>query len=686
MNREPFTPTNTDPWVFKGGLNLEAASLALQPGMAIDAMNYEPEVGQGYRRMLGYERFDGRPSPSAQSYWILPLTISGEIAVGNTVTGDTSTATGVVLQVNAAELVLSKVVGTFQAVEDITVGAVVQGTTTGTAAAGGAADPLSDALYKNLAADLYRADIAAVPGSGPVRGVWRYKGVTYAFRNNAGGTACVMHKSTASGWSAITFGEELAFTAGTATFTEGGTVTQGGVSATVARIVVQSGTFGAGTAAGRLIITGRTGGDFAAGAIAGSGAAAATGSGIQTAIVLDPSGRFEFVTNNFTGSSDTRRMYGCDGVNRAFEFDGTTFVPISTGMAADTPTHIAVHKKHLFLSFRGSLQHSSIGNPYQWSVVTGAAELGLGDDVTSILSVSGEATGGASLIATSKSSAHILYGSSSSDWSLVRLSGCQGAYPYTTQEIGGVRYMSTFGITSVAATANYGNFQYSTVSRAVQKLVNGKAGMSVASALWRKRNQYRVFFSDGVGLIVSFDLKSTSIMPFTYANAPTCVCSELDEDQTEKIFFGSSNGMVYEAEKGTSYDGAEIDFWLRLPFWHSKGPSVRKHWRRVFLTTRSEGYSTVKVGREIDFGSPNVGISTPGDSPALTRGGYWDSPDSVWDEIYWDGRPAIPFVIDTPGDGTTISLLFYGKSDYLQPHTLESAVLHYSPRRLERMA
>lgn len=686
MNREPVTQTLSDPWIFKGGLNLETASLALQPGMAIDAMNYEPEVGQGYRRMLGYERFDGRPSPSAQTYWILPLTITGEISVGNTVTGAMSSATGVVLQVNASDLVLSKVVGTFQAAEDITVSAVVQGVTTGVAAAGGSSFTLNDALYKNLAADLYRADIAAVPGSGPVRGVWRYKGVTYAFRNNAGGTACVMHKSTSSGWAAVVFGEELSFNTGTAAYTEGGTVTQGGVSATISRVVLQSGTFGAGTAAGRLIITGRTGGNFAAGAIAGSGGAAATAAGAQTAITLDPSGRFEFVNNNFTGSSDTRRMYGCDGVNRAFEFDGTTFVPIATGMSPDAPTHIAVHKKHLFLSFRGSLQHSSIGNPYQWSVVTGAAELGLGDDVTGLISVSGEATGGASLVATSKSSAHVLYGSSSSDWSLVRISGCQGAYPYTMQEIAGVRYLSTFGVTSVASTANYGNFQYSTVSRQVQKLINGKAGLTACSAIWRKRNQYRLLYSDGVGLIVSFDQKSVSIMPFTYANPATCVCSEMEPDQTERVFFGASNGMVYEAEKGTSHDGADIDFWLRLPFWHSKGPSVRKHWRRVFVTAKSEGFSAVKVGREIDYGSPDIGQATPQDSPELTRGGYWDSPDSVWDEIYWDGRPAIPFVIDTPGDGTSISLLFYGKSDYLQPHTLESAILHYSQRRLQRTA
>ena len=40
----------------------------------------------------------------------------------------------------------------------------------------------------------------AVPGSGPVRGVWLYNGDVFAWRDNAGGTALVMHKATAGGW------------------------------------------------------------------------------------------------------------------------------------------------------------------------------------------------------------------------------------------------------------------------------------------------------------------------------------------------------------------------------------------------------------------------------------------------------------------------------------------------------
>ncbi|MGK7534763.1 hypothetical protein, partial [Salmonella enterica] len=72
----------------------------------------------------------------------------------------------------------------------------------------------------------------------------------------------------------------------------------------------------------------------------------------------------------------------CDGVNKAFEFDGTNYIPIRTGMATDTPLHVIVHRFYLMLSFRGSVQVSAIGAPYSWTVVLGAAEIATGDDVT----------------------------------------------------------------------------------------------------------------------------------------------------------------------------------------------------------------------------------------------------------------------------------------------------------------
>lgn len=58
-------------------------------GSLIGAQNYEIVFGQqGYRRINGYERFDGQTSPTDATYWRVPFYDGeAEIAAGDVVTG-----------------------------------------------------------------------------------------------------------------------------------------------------------------------------------------------------------------------------------------------------------------------------------------------------------------------------------------------------------------------------------------------------------------------------------------------------------------------------------------------------------------------------------------------------------------------------------------------------------------------
>lgn len=55
----------------KGGLNEVSPPLSLKGGELYGVSNYEPGEEGGYRRIAGYERLDGRTSPSEANYWIL---------------------------------------------------------------------------------------------------------------------------------------------------------------------------------------------------------------------------------------------------------------------------------------------------------------------------------------------------------------------------------------------------------------------------------------------------------------------------------------------------------------------------------------------------------------------------------------------------------------------------------------
>jgi len=665
---------------FAGGVDAETPPLFVKPGFARESQNYECDVNGGYARVMGYERYDGQTSPSDGAYAVITATITGTIAVGDTVTGATSGATAVVIARPAGEVVVTKITNTFQNPEDLTVGAVVQAATTSLAVTDGAATPLLHATYKNLAADEYRDDIAAIPGSGNVLGFIKFGGVGYGFRNNAGGTAAAIYKTSVSGWTAVTLFNEISFTVGAvAVPAEGATLTQGGVTATLKRLVLTSGTFAGGNAAGRFIISNPAGGDFAAGAATLTGGVTCTLSAIQTAITLLPDGRYEFRVENFGGSVATRRIYGCDGVNRGFEFDGTVFVPITTGMTTDTPNHVFSHKNQLFFSFGASVQHAAPGTPYIWSVLLGVTEIAMGDTVTGFMSQPGTSATSALAIFT-RNRCSILYGSGVSTWDLVPYRDEVGAYAYTIADIGNTIFLDDRGVTSFQTSQAFGNFAHFALSNRLRTWVKDQRTKSTAACISRDKAQYRLFFSDGYALFVTMNgSKLVGMMQILFPKAVRCVWSSEESDGSETIYFGSTDGMVYQMEKGTSFDGDAIEHYLHLSYLFSKSPRFDKTYHNCTLEISGTGYASLSFTYQLGYGSTD--IEQPGSETGATNfsAGRWDIGN--WDTGFWDGRTLEPSHFDMVGTAENVSIMIRGNSDMDASVRYSGALINHSPRQ-----
>jgi hypothetical protein len=664
---------------FSGGLDLVTPNIAMPSGRMISGENFEIDQNGGYRRMQGYERADGRPSPSAAKYYHLPCSGITGVAAGNTITGFTSGATGYVIAVEASAIVFTKLTGTFVSAELIKVGGATVGTSTDVATESGSTSVQLHAQYNNLAADVYRADITAVPGSGVVRGVWYYSGVLYAFRNNAGGTAVDLYKSTSGGWTQVAFEYEVAFSNANTSVNDGDTLTQGGVTAAIRRVMVQTGTLLSGVNTGRLVISVPSGGNFAAGAATSTGGGALTLSGAQTAITLAVGGRFEFVTYNFGPGS---RVYGCDGVNRAFEFDGSYFCPIATGMATDTPKFIAAHKNHLFLAFDRSLQHSGIGTPHTFTLLSGAAEINMGDTITGLSPQSGDASSGALAVFT-RSQAYVLYGTSSSDWSLTLLQQDSGALPYTVASMGVTYVFDDRGVTQLGATQQFGNFQQATITSVIQPLIALRKSLVKAVSVSRDLNQIRYFFTDNTAIYMTIiGNRLMGVSQITLAHSVECICSLENSSGDEAIYFGSSNGYVYQMNKGTSFDGDDITAFFRTPFYHYKTPRLRKRFMTAVLEIRATDYMELSFAPELEYGSSDV--EQPGTSAVAVSGGgaVWDV--SYWDSMVWDGQEVTQQEMDLTGTSENMSMLVYSSGDYFAPFVVNSAIVHYMQRRQMR--
>lgn len=672
-------PVSYDLIRLSGGLDQITPTLSLPPGVARRAANFECSITGGYTRIAGYERFDGRASPSAALYIILVCDITGSLSVGDTVTGSSSAATGKVIAVNGNNVVLTRLVSEFVAGEYLVVSSVSEAQIT--VVQGPSADGLEDATYKALAADDYRSDIQAVPGTGRILGVSLYNGVVYAWRNNASNTAADMYKSSPSGWTQVTLGFELKFDGGTAAINDNDVVTgaTSGASGTVKRVVLESGTWAGGDAAGRLIFATVSGTFSNNENLQVSAVTKAVADGTQAAITLIKDGRFQTVIANFGGGTANYKMYGCDGKNRAFEFDGTTFVPIKTGMAVDTPGHIAFHKQHLFLSFGASLQFSALGDPYQWTPLLGAGELAMNAPITNLLVLPGDQSSGALAVYT-RTDTSVLYGTSSANFQLSTFNTGTGALAYTAQNMDQAYVLDDRGIMSLGTSLNFGNFLPASLTMNIRPFIEQRLTLASASLVNRIKGQYRVFFNDGTAIYLTvLNGKVLGSMPVQLTNPALCSVEGEATNGTAISFFGSNNGYVYQMDVGTSFDGTPIAANLNLVYNSTKSPRVLKRYRKASVELTGDSYAEIAFGYDLAYRSTALEQAADLTYQNDLRSAYWDS--MIWDGFVWDGSDISPSEVEVQGTAENMAIRISSVSALFQPFTVNSIIVHYTPRR-----
>jgi hypothetical protein len=115
---------------FEGGLNMVEPALSMRAGELVAADNFEVDVRGRYRRVDGYERFDGQTLPSEITFYRIPFTVGTARdsvfdsafssafdmqipSVGDLVKGETSGAIGSVLQVSIEDVTGDSAAGTF---------------------------------------------------------------------------------------------------------------------------------------------------------------------------------------------------------------------------------------------------------------------------------------------------------------------------------------------------------------------------------------------------------------------------------------------------------------------------------------------------------------------------------------------------------------------------------------------
>ena len=123
---------------FEGGVNLVEPALSMRAGELVAADNFEVDVRGRYRRLDGYERFDGQTLPSDITLYRIPF-IAGTArdsvfsmafgtafdmqipAIGDLVKGETSGALGLVLSVSVEDVTGDDEAGAFSITREFNV-------------------------------------------------------------------------------------------------------------------------------------------------------------------------------------------------------------------------------------------------------------------------------------------------------------------------------------------------------------------------------------------------------------------------------------------------------------------------------------------------------------------------------------------------------------------------------------
>lgn len=690
-----------------GGLDVVTPMVDVKPGRALTIANYEPYFNYGYRRCQGFERTDGRPKPHLQTFVGFTLdTVSGLVAGTTMLTGDTSGESGLVVDFDTDTLsvALTKLSGDITDGESFNSGTY---TMTNTAIIGQAPTDDLEKQYRLATEDEYRSDITEIPGTNDARGGWRRGSYVYGIRDNVGETAAVLHLQSSSGWttSGITMADYQFFDAGgggggNALPEEGDTVTGGtsGATATVHRIILHSGAPASNDAAGYLVLTSVSGGPFQNNEdLEVSATVVASADGANTTFAFPVGGVYQFKNHNFYAGSDTYRTYGVNGVGPGFEIDENNIVSpilmpqtaLNNQPASNTPYLIEEHRNYLFIALPGGIfQHSSPGEPLTFNGFLGAAEFGMGEEITGMNSV----VGGVLSITTERGSRG-LYGKDTNDWELKSVSEKSGGLLYSAKVLDYVYSLNNLGVTSTERSDKFGDFVGSTVSQLVQPIVNAIRNSFTDSTVVRELNQYRMYFNDGSCLVMYVpsttavneyraDTQTRTRVHFGYLLYPIPVVniySTEDENNDEVTYFVSTDGYLYEDRVGRNFDGASIESYIRMVYNNINSPTIVKRIYRGFLEMEASDIVDLTVYYDFDYADANA---SAGQLTIIGGGGVFD--DSLFDNVRFDTQLRSSEKIDIDGSGENIAFIFYHNTATNEPFTLQGLNMHYSTRRLRR--
>lgn len=397
--------------------------------------------------------------------------------------------------------------------------------------------------------------------------------------------------------------------------------------------------------------------------------------------------------HDISGSSGN--LYGVDGKNPAFEFDGTDFKQIDSTYTNDTPQHIEANGNRLVLGFRaGEIAISQLGVPTGFDPVYGAGSIGVTDFLTGMMAGPDNV-----LYIFAKNKVYLLYGMGGplDQMEMKKHSKDVGAYPFSEQILGGrALFWDQWGLTELKATDVFGDVVSNALSDEIQPLLVGK--QPINSVILKDKAQYRSYFQSVEGAdststcliatLLSNPEEGAKDLGFTHAVYPfkvsTAVAGRVENEDFHLVGAEINQlthvNEVYQMDVGNSFDGEAYLSYINIPFHHMGSPYITKKWKKVRMNIRAPSATSFVGQTDFSYGAADV-PSDYGEDSTEGEGILWN--EGVWGEFSWTGSRHSQVEAYMNGHGENISVILQSNSSTEKPHTLQDISYIYENLQIE---
>ena len=337
--------------------------------------------------------------------------------------------------------------------------------------------------------------------------------------------------------------------------------------------------------------------------------------------------KLRHVSFNFGGGNN---ICFVDGVNNAVIFDGTNWKalnPANSGGSSSPgganalvrPELVDAFENHLFFGgdrvAQATIAHSAPLDPFTFTAAAGAGQVAIGFDVVQFKPFRGDlfvfGTNGIKKVSPDVTAGFVLDQITTNVGCIARDS---------VLELGGdLVFLAPDGLRPVAGTSRIGDVELETISKPIQQLLTALPQdydlETLNGVVLRSKSQLRYFIGDDgvfpqdsfgiIGGLRSADQRLGWEFGELVGIRASC-CDSAYVGSSELILHGDYNGKVYQQEKTTQFDGADILSVYATPFFDFGDTEVKKTMRKANTFIRAEGPLALNMAVTYDWEDPNT--------------------------------------------------------------------------------